>query len=133
MKKWITVKDAAKIRKCSERNIIELIKKGEFEAKKDGKKWIIFMEVSDEVSEKNPQNSEIISVLKLQLEEKDLQIRSLQQQMEKMRNDTSEAGQRHDTIILQMTRQLEQSQRMLEYNQSPWYRKWFRKREKTEK
>jgi len=38
--------------------------------------------------------------------------------------------QRQDTIILQLTRQLEQSQRLLEYHQEPWYRRWFRKGQK---
>ncbi len=36
--------------------------------------------------------------------------------------------QRQDTIILQLTRQVEQSQRLLEYQQEPWYRRVFRKR-----
>lgn len=40
------------------------------------------------------------------------------------------ARERSDTIILQLTRQIEQNQRLLEYHQEPWYRRWFRKQEK---
>lgn len=129
MEEWISVKDAAKIRKCSERNIIELIKKGALEAKKDGRKWLVLMDTSqspsEPISEIHPQISEIISVLKTQLQEKDEQIKKLQEQL-------SDTSQRHDTIVMQLTRQLEQSQRLLEYHQEPWYRRWFRKRQSPE-
>lgn len=43
-----------------------------------------------------------------------------------------ENRQRQDTIILQLTRQVEQSQRLLEYHQAPWWRRWLRKRERGE-
>jgi len=39
--------------------------------------------------------------------------------------------ERSDTIILQLTRQLEQSQRLLEYHQAPWWRRIFRRKEQT--
>jgi len=43
--------------------------------------------------------------------------------------ELEDARQRSDTIVLQLTRQLEQSQRLLEYHRGPWYRRWFRKRQ----
>jgi chromosome segregation ATPase len=132
--KWITVKEAAIIRKCTERNIIELIKKGTLQSKKDGRKWLVLVEASETIAELSPQFSEIISVLKVQLEgkdkqieEKDKQIERLQGQIEETSKTLSESSQRHDTIIMQLTRQLEQSQRMLEAHRDPWYRRWFRK------
>jgi len=42
------------------------------------------------------------------------------------------ARERQDTIILQLTRQTEQSQRLLEYQQEPWYRRVFGKKGKRE-
>ncbi len=42
------------------------------------------------------------------------------------------ARERSDTLMLQMTRQVEQSQRLLEYQQEPWYRRVFRKKGKGE-
>ena len=62
MDEWITVKDAAKLRNCSERNIIELIHKGELESKKDGRRWLILMDTSEMPSEESPQNAEMISL-----------------------------------------------------------------------
>ena len=129
MQEWITVKDAAKIRKCTERNIIGLIHKGELEGKKDGRRWLVLMDASEITSEEYPKSAEMISLLKAELQEKNEQISKLQQQMEEMRQDLSEASNRHDTIVLQLTRQLEQSQRLLEYHQDPWYRRWFRKKQ----
>ncbi len=139
MQKWITVKDAAQIRNCSERNIIRLIQAGELEAKKDGKRWLILMDTSELDSASSPQFTEVISALKVQLQEKDSQINKLQDQLEQMRNDmaairkdAADASQRHDTIILQLTRQMEQSQRLLEYYEEPFYRRWFRKKRKED-
>ena len=125
---WITVKIAAQIRKCSERNIIQLIKKGTLQAKKDGRRWLVLMDTSvkvpEDVPERYPNVPEMISILQKQLFEKDKQIENLQNQI----TTIEDARQRSDTIILQLTRQLEQSQRLLEYHQEPWYRKLFRKK-----
>ena len=139
MQEWITVKDAARIRNCSERNIIRLIQAGELEAKKDGKRWLILMDTSELDSASSPQLTEVMSALKVQLQEKDSQIGKLQDQLEQMRNDmagmrkeASEASERHDTIVLQLARQIEQSQRLLEYHEEPFYRRWFRKRKRPE-
>ncbi len=43
-----------------------------------------------------------------------------------------EASQRHDTIVPQLTRQLENQQKLLEYHQELLWRRWFRKRKKPE-
>jgi len=139
MNEWITVKDAAQIRNCSERNIIRLIQAGELEAQKNGKKWLILMDKSELDSASSPQFTEVMSALKVQLQEKDSQISKLQDQLEQMRNgmeatrkDAADASQRHDTIVLQLTRQMEQSQRLLEYHEEPFYRRWFRKKRKED-
>jgi len=101
-------------------NIRYLISQKKIESKRDGGRWLINDELL--VSEKDfSQTADVISVLKAQLEEKDKQINLLQTQIQEM-------SERHDTIIMQMTRQIEQTQKMLEAHREPWYRKWFRKR-----
>ena len=52
----------------------------------------------------------------------------LLEQIEKLQNDLREQKERSDMLLLQMTRQLEQSQRLLEYRKTPFWRRWFRKR-----
>ncbi|MDD5738658.1 MAG: hypothetical protein PHY72_01885 [Candidatus Pacebacteria bacterium] len=121
MPNWISVKEAAKIRKCTQANIRYLISQRKLEAKRDGGRWL----VNDESlgSEKDfSQTADVISVLKVQLEEKDKQINLLQTQVQEM-------SERHDTIVMQMTRQMEQTQKMLESAKEPWYRKWRKKKE----
>jgi len=39
-----------------------------------------------------------------------------------------DSRQRQDSIIMQLSRQLEQSQRMLEAHSEPWYKRWFGKK-----
>jgi len=51
----------------------------------------------------------------------------LKDQLEKANEELSETRKRQDTIILQLTRQLEGQQKLLEYKESPWYIRWFRK------
>lgn len=123
MERWVSVKDAASFRNCSERNILDLIYRGRLEGRKDGRRWEVLIDFPEDYAEEVPQSAEVITVLKEQLQEKDKQIDSLQRQL-------GESSERHDTIVLQMTRQLEQSQRLLEYHQDPWYRRWFKRREK---
>ena len=139
MEEWITVKDAAQLRNCTERNVLRLIQKGELEAKREGRKWRILKETAEQASEESPNMSDMISVLKVQLEgkdkqieEKDKQIERLQEQIEETSRTLSESSQRHDTIVMQLTRQLEQSQRMLEAHRDPWYRRWFRKNQQPQ-
>ena len=63
---------------------------------------------------------EDVAYLKEQMAKKDEQIENLQRQMQ-------DNQQRSDMVILTLTRQLEQSQRLLEYHQSTWWRRWFRR------
>lgn len=115
---WITVKEAALIRKCTERNILQLIKKEELEARKEGHRWQIRKDSIEKISEKLPDNSEFISVLKAELQEKNEQIKQLQEELSNVR-------ERSDTIILALT---QQNQQLLE-DKRPWYQKLFARRQ----
>ena len=59
-------------------------------------------------------------------------ITQLRSEVEYLRQELKETKERSDTIVLNLTRQLEQSQRLLEHHQEPWYRKWFRKKQREE-
>jgi excisionase family DNA binding protein len=62
-----------------------------------------------------------------QINELRAELKQERERLEEARRAAEEASQRHDTIVLQLTRQLEGQQRLLEYHQEPWYRKWFRR------
>lgn len=120
MEEWITVKEVAKIRNCTERNIIKLIKKGELQAKKDGYRWIVLMDSSERSTEQSPNNAELISVLKAQLQEKDDQIGKFQQQLEEKDNQIERL---HQLLAIEKT----QTQQLLERQLLPFWKRWRRK------
>jgi len=97
----------------------------------------------DRLREENKELTHEINHLRSLIGEKDQAIEERQKRHDEMvmqfndrlmelTSKSEDAKQRSDTIILQLTRQLEQSQRLLEYHQEPWYKRVFRKR-KTEK
>lgn len=117
---WISVKEAAAIRKVSERTFLNLIHKGEVEARKEGRSWRVSRESVEQMSEDIPKDSEIITLLKAQLKE-------AQDRASRLEQELSDTKKRSDTIILQLT---QQNQLMLEDKTKPWYRKMFKKRQK---
>jgi len=71
----------------------------------------------DEVMQLRMQNGDLkqqVEYLKDQIQEKDKQLEGLQIQLQ-------EASQRHDTVVMQMSK-------MLEYEQQPFWRKWFKQK-----
>ncbi len=136
---WIPVKEVAKLLEISERQVLNRIHTSKLKAKREGKIWLVHSSLSEpnDESERIPKGSdneaytkleETVELLKEQLKEKDKQIDKLQEQFSETQKASEDASQRHDTIVMQLTRQLEQSQRMLSAHQDPWYRKWFGKK-----
>ncbi len=74
--------------------------------------------------------SEEMDIARLEVANKHLseQNQYLKQRIEEL----DSARERADTVMLQLTRQLEQSQRLLEHDQAPWWRRWFRKNADSE-
>ncbi|KKN57082.1 hypothetical protein LCGC14_0565540 [marine sediment metagenome] len=129
-KEWLTTKEAAGKLNKSVRYVRTMIQEGKLRARRDGNKWLIHESLSPppEETEGPPSETagntrETLSILKAQLEAKDTQIAALQERLAA----ADGASERHDTIVLQLTRQVEQSQRLLEYQSDPWYRRMFRK------
>ena len=125
MAEWVPVRKAAQVRKCSERNIYNLVKKGILQSKKEGGKLLVLMDIPEESSEVDPKISEMISVLQKQIEEKDKQIERLQAQLEGKDKQIAEASHRHDTVVMQMTR-------LVEYHQQPFWRRWRKQKQLPE-
>lgn len=117
MSEWISVKEAAQIRKCTEANIRYYITQGKVEAKKEKGRWRINKESVESEKDFAPE-PDVVSILKAELEEKNKQIALLQ-------GELKEQSSRSDTIILQLTRQ---NQLMLEDKTTPWYRRLFGKK-----
>ena len=130
MAEWITTKEAARILNTSVRNVVNRISQGKLKAKRDGKRWLVHESLEPAsvgtVTESEGNLKEAFDELLKQIEQKDKQIDSLQRQLEA----AVEADERHDMIVMQLTKQLGDSQRLIEYHESPWWRRWFGSRKK---
>ncbi len=120
MEEWITVKEAAQIRNCTERNILKLIGKEELKGKKDGRRWLVFMDTSEQSAEQSPNSTELMAALKVQLQEKDDQISKLQQQLEEK---DKQMERLHQLLAMEKT----QTQQLLERQLLPFWKRWRRK------
>jgi DNA binding domain, excisionase family len=117
----MTIQDACQRLGKSESTIRRWIAKGKLTATKIEGVWDVPESAVDALSnDKHPvgNDQQVEAVMVEQLREEN---RYLKERIEELEG----ARERTDTIILQLTRQLEQSQRLLEYHQAPWWRRWF--------
>ena len=138
---WMTTAEAAEQLNVSERYVRNLALKGKLKAKRDGNRWLIHSSLSepDEGPSGIPTEQDgtaaeqkTIEWLQKRVEDQERQISELQSEVSSARKAAEDAGERHDMIVLQLTRQLGESQRLLEYHESPWWRRWFGSRKKPE-
>jgi len=131
---YMSVKDAANFLKVTEKTVINRINRGEIEGIQEGRFWKVGRQSVEKAAKEDSVNlpkdsgdSEVIQILKAQLQERTTEASELREQVAKLTEDVRNASERHDTVVIHLTRQMEQSQRLLEYNQEPWYRRMFRK------
>lgn len=129
MKDWLTVKEVAESLKCSTRYVRNMASSGKLRARKEGSQWLIHSSLrpsaesnmeSDGIPSESSTDQELISWLRQRIEQQD-------KELSELRKSTDESNKRHDTIVLQLTRQIEQSHRMLEDHRSSWIKRIFRK------
>jgi len=113
---WITTKEAAQRLDISVRRVVDRIHKGNLRARRDGKIWLVHSSLSPPSEDANGVRTasertleETVRLLTHQIEEKDKQI------------------ERQQMIIMQLSRDIESQQKLLEYQRSPWWRRWFKK------
>lgn len=143
---WHTISEACEILGISIRTIRRRIEHGKVDSRLEGGRRMILVTESDRDSatssatatddivpdtvDDTPRDgtvaqSELIDQLKSEVE-------YLRKQQSETNERYDQEKERADLILLQLTRQIEQSQRLLEYNQEPWYRRMFRKGRKEE-
>ena len=135
---WVTVKQACNTLGISRTTLYRRIKQGEIETKRDDtSKTMCSIDVPNgtdngttSVPDETPYSA---AQWRERVESQEKEIAELKQELRRKDELLEDNRQRQDTIILQLTRQIEQSQRLLEYNQEPWYRRMIRKgREKID-
>jgi len=116
MSEWITVKEAAEALKCSARYVRSRAEAGKLRAKKEGNIWLIHSSLtkpleSDKeavgIPTESISESERITGLLEEIRWLKERIENQEKELSELRRELAESSTRHDTIILQMTRQLE--------------------------
>ena len=84
--------------------------------------------VDQETDQLRRQNEELLNQMSSQQE----RINKLEEQLESERTRYDSAAERHDMVVMQMTKQMGDQQKILEHYQEPWYRRMFRKKRTLE-
>lgn len=138
LNEWITVKEAAESLKCSTRYVRNRAASGKLRAKKEGNVWLIHSSLSTPsesdmeskgTDKESSAESERITALSTENQWLKERIETQEKELSELRKELSESGNRHDTIVMQLTRQLEQSQRMLESKRSSLFRRLFHRKD----
>lgn len=119
---WISTKEAGKSLKISVRQVVDRIHKGRLKAKRDGRKWLVHSSLlppleaeSSGLTAAEKHLSAAVEMLKEVVKDQKEQIDVKDTQIE-----------RQQIIIMQLTKDVESSQKLLEYHQAPWWRRWFK-------
>ena len=107
--------------------IYRWIKSGKVEtAKERGKLRVVVQEEAPEedVAAAEENAAEVVALLRQQLTEKDQQIKVLLEQVANLQDSI----QQQNAIVMQMTRNTEVAQRLLEYHEKPFWRRVFSRR-----
>jgi len=129
---FMTIQEAAQRLGKSDLTIRRWIKSGKLDATMVDNRWDIpesaLIDISNDISYINHDSTigkthllEEIQFLRKENEQ-------LRKHLEEKDKAIEESRHRQDTIIMQLTRQLENHQKLLEYKETSWYRRLFRKR-----
>ncbi len=128
--KWVSVKEACHLLDISESTLRRRISQGIIKAEGEGRERRVAIESDADMTATMTPN--VLRQLQKENEILREQVEWLKQKIDQRDQEMAQSGERHDTILLQLTRQLEQSQRLLEYHQDPWYRRLFQRNRKIE-
>ncbi len=144
---WHTIAEACEILGVSVRTIRRRIEQGKLDSKLDNGRRLVLVIAAEEDSATSSANGTTDTVPGAPagtpadgtVAQSGL-VDQLRSEVDYLRKHLDEANERHeqekersDTILLQLTRQLEQSRRLLEYHEEPWYRRLFKGIFKSEK
>ena len=124
----------------SELTIRRWIKSGKLTATMTNGKWdvseSVLNDMSNDLSDDISQTNQNIAIDKSHLLEEIKFIRKeneqLRQQIEEKDRVLEESRQRQDTIIMQLTRQLDNQLKLIEHKKVPWYRKLLKRKQPME-
>jgi predicted site-specific integrase-resolvase len=129
---WLPVTGACQALGISERTLRRHAKEGKIKSKIENNRRLFWIETDRQETGTLPEDNRRIHELEDKIKDLEARIQTKDQALEQARQAAEEASQRHDTIVLQLSKQMEQAQRMLEAHESekrgPWWKRLFRKK-----
>ena len=121
--KWVSMTVACNALDISESTLRRRIEQGKIESKTENGRRLVLIELDSQTTIREP-DIVLVEQLKSEIEHlrKELEIKNEQI------TSFEEGRQRQDTIMLQLTRQIEQNQRMLEYHQTSLWQRIFKRK-----
>ena len=105
--KWVTVDGAAAILKVSTSTVRRRIENEKIESKLEDGRRLVWVSDDTQVSSRDEQ---LITELRTQNEHLRNQVEEKDKQIEKLQEQLAEASQRHDTVVMQLTKIVEYQQ-----------------------
>jgi len=136
--KWLSTTDACRALEVSESTLRRRVKQGKIESKLEHGQRFYLVQNDEQVTSTV---TELPLVEQLQRENERLQqeveelkaaLRQKEEDLRQERAAEEEAKQRSDTIILQLTQRLGEQQKLLEYKSEPFWRRWFKRKNRWE-
>ncbi len=143
---WHTITEACEILGISVRTIRRRISEAKVDSRlEDGRRMVLITEedrhsatpsanvTTDTVTDTPDDTPDDGTAVQPELvEQLKSEVEYLRKQLDNSNERHDQEKERADTIILHLTRQLEQSQRRLEDHSAPWYRRLLKRRNKPE-
>lgn len=125
--KWYSVRQACEVLKIPKSTLYRRIKQGKIQSKKDENNntlcLIEFPNETDQVPYETTESTQLMRQLREENEFLHQELDARKQEVSAFQKELAESRERSDTIIMQLTRQLGDVQKALEYHKSPWWRR----------
>jgi excisionase family DNA binding protein len=125
MSEYLTIQEYAQLKGVSDRTIYRWIKSGDIKFQEINNRLHIKLDTDNDnpIDDTNDNENPVSEVdyLKTNIEYLQTQLAQALQTIDTMQQDR----QRSDTIIAQLTSQLSDQTKLLEYHQQPFWRRWF--------
>ena len=123
--KKLTIQEYMRKSGISQATVYRNIKAGKLKSEKINS--VLYVIIRDDNIENQFDNG-LLEQLRKENEYLRQQFGQAMETIQQMQTDSESAKQRSDTIILQLTRELENQQKLLEYHQEPFWKRIFGKR-----
>ena len=129
--RWLSSIEACQVLGISQSTLRRRIDKGEVETKLESGKRMVLVTVDNYVDTTTPE-TEMVKRLQSEIELLRDQVKQKDDQINKLQEELGESRERSDTIIMTLTRQVQDAQQLASYWQQPFWRRWGKNKQLSE-